>query len=116
MVGTQIPEEMSDKVFETIELAKTSGKISKGANEVTKVLERGQAKLIAIAKDVTPPEIVMHLPLIAKEKDVICVEVASKKELGAAAGLPIGTTAVAITEAGKGKANLETLKKQIKEL
>ena len=60
----------------------------KGCNEATKALERGTAKLVAIAKDVTPPEITMHIPLLAKEKGIPCKEVSSKDDLGAAAGIP----------------------------
>lgn len=93
----------TDKVYEAIELAKNSGKLRKGSNEVTKALEKGQAKLVAIAKDVNPKEIVMHIPLLAKEKNVPCFEVPSKEELGTAAGVTIGTAAVAIVQEGEAK-------------
>ncbi len=98
-----------EQAYEAIELAKKSGKICKGANEVTKALEKGKAKLIVYAKDVSPAEIVMHLPILAKEKGVICIEVGSKQELGASAGLPLGTTAVAVTEEGDAKDIIKTL-------
>ncbi len=91
---------MEEKAFQAIEAARKSGKISKGANEVTKVLEKGKAKLVVYAKDVSPAEIVMHLPILSKEKGVPCIGVGNKQELGAAAGLPLGTSAVAITDAG----------------
>ena len=94
---------MSDKIYEAIELARKTGKIKKGSNEVTKALERGNAKLVVVAKDIQPAEIIMHLPLLAKEKGVKCVEVDSKEQLGAAAGLPLGTAAVAITQEGESK-------------
>ncbi len=92
-----------EQAYEAIEIAKKSGKICKGANEVTKALEKGKAKFVAYAKDVSPVEIVMHLPILSKEKGVTCIGVESKQELGAAAGLPLGTTAVAILEEGDAK-------------
>ncbi len=101
----------ADKIYEAIELAKTSGKLRKGSNEVTKALERGQAKLVAIAKDVNPKEIVMHIPLLAKEKGIPCFEVPSKEELGTAAGLPLGTAAVAIVQEGEAKNLIKELAK-----
>src|SRR3989344_2352711 len=79
--------EISEKAYEAIEIANSTGKIKKGSNEVTKALEKGKAKLVVIAKDVSPPEVVMHLQILAKEKNVPCIEVPSKEELGAAAGL-----------------------------
>ncbi|HLC46924.1 MAG TPA: ribosomal L7Ae/L30e/S12e/Gadd45 family protein [Candidatus Nanoarchaeia archaeon] len=95
--------ESQDKGYEIIEVAKNTGKIRKGSNEVTKALEKGTAKIVVIAKDTTPPEIIMHLPALAKEKGIPCLEVASKEELGAAAGLPVGTAAVAVVQEGDAK-------------
>lgn len=101
-----------EKAYEAVELARASGKIKKGSNEVTKALERGTAKFVAVAKDVSPKEIVMHIPLLAKEKGVPCVEVNTKDELGTAAGLGVGTAAVAITEEGDAKAVIKSFGKE----
>ena len=101
---------MSDEsVFEVIEVAKKTGKLKKGCNEVTKALEKGQAKLVVVAKDIQPKEIVMHLPLLAKEKGVKYFEVEKKDELGAAAGLPLGTAAIAVIDAGEANELLKQL-------
>lgn len=99
----ELSKELIDKVYESIELAKATGKLRKGSNEVTKALEKGEAKLVIIAKDVNPPEITMHLPLLAEEKNITLVEVPSKEELGAAAGIEVGTAAVAVTKEGEAK-------------
>ena len=37
-------------------------------NEVTKSIERVQAKLVVMAEDVSPPEILFHIPLLCKKK------------------------------------------------
>ncbi len=102
--------EEAEKAYEAIELARTTGKIKKGTNEVTKQIERGNAKLVVVAKDVNPPEVVMHLPLLCKEKGIPCVEVPSKEELGAAAGIQVGTSAVAVTEEGESKSIIKSMK------
>ena len=99
-----------DNVFEIIEVARRTGKIKKGCNEVTKLIEKGEAKFVAVAKDVTPKEIIMHLPLLAKEKGIKYAEVERKEELGAAAGLPVGTAAVAVTEEGDAKELIKSFK------
>jgi len=103
MSGTEIAKEVMEKVYEAIEVSRSTGKHKKGTNEVTKALERGTAKLVAVASDVSPPEIVMHLPLLAKEKGIPCVQVGGKEELGAAAGLSVATTSVAIIQEGEAK-------------
>ena len=45
----------------------------------------------------------MHLPMLAKEKNILLIEVNTRDELGAAAGLDVPTVAVAITEEGDAK-------------
>lgn len=110
----EVSKEIVEKVFEAIEIAKRGGKIKKGTNEVTKSIERGTAKLVGIAKDVNPPEITMHIPLIAKEKGVPCVEVGSREELGAAAGLNVPTVAVAVVNEGEAKALVKEIAESLK--
>ena len=95
------------KGYEIVELARKTGRIKKGTNEVTKYLERGQAVAVIYATDVNPKEIVMHLPLLAKDKGIPSFEVPSKEELGAAAGLTKPTAAVAIVDAGEAKSMLK---------
>ena len=98
-----------DRIYEAVEVAKATGKLRKGTNEATKAIEKGEAKLVVVAKDVTPPEIVMHIPVICKEKDIVCMEVPSKEELGAAAGIERGTSSVAIVQEGEAKSIVREL-------
>ncbi len=100
-----------DDVYKVVEVANATGKVRRGSNEVTKSVEKGEAKLIVIAKDVSPPEVIMHLPILAKEKGIKCVEVASKEELGAASGINKATTAVAIVQEGDAKKAIANLGK-----
>jgi len=102
--------ENADMVLEAIEIAKTTGKIRKGINETTKAIEKGDAKIVAIAKDVNPPEVTMHIPLLCKEKGIPCVEIPTKEELGAAAGISVGTAGVAITQEGEAKKIIKEIK------
>lgn len=104
--------EKNEKALEAIEAARNTGKIRKGTNEVTKAVEKEQAKLVVIAKDVNPKEIVMHLPLLCKEKGVPCVEAGSKEELGTAAGMGVGTAAVAIVKEGDAKDLIKEIAKE----
>ena len=107
-------KEIVDKVLEAIEVAKSTGKIKKGTNEVTKAIERGTAKLVAYAKDVNPPEITMHIPLLCEEKGISCVPVPNKEELGAAAGIGVPTVSVAITEEGEATKLVKEINEKLK--
>ncbi|MBT3416796.1 50S ribosomal protein L7ae [Candidatus Woesearchaeota archaeon] len=99
----EVSKEKISKAYEAIELAKKTGKIKKGANEVTKVIEKGTAKLVVIAEDVSPKEIVMHLEPLCKEKNIPYIAVPVKEDLGAAAGLRVGTASVAVVKEGESK-------------
>ncbi|MFH1105932.1 MAG: ribosomal L7Ae/L30e/S12e/Gadd45 family protein, partial [Candidatus Aenigmatarchaeota archaeon] len=60
----QVSKDLADKVYEAVEAARNSGKLRRGTNEATKSIERGEAKLVVIAEDVDPAEVVMHLPIL----------------------------------------------------
>ena len=77
-------------------------------------VEKGTAKLAVTAKDVNPPEITMHIPLLCKEKGVPFVEVPSREELGAAAGIQRPTVGVAITKEGEALSVIKEITKGLK--
>ena len=97
-------------IYNIIEKAKNTGKIEKGTNEVTKAIERGTAKLVVYASDVEPKEIVQHLPLLCKEKNIPCQEVDSKKKLGIAVGIPVAASSVAVINSGDAEKEIASLK------
>ena len=112
----EMTKDLIDDVFELVEVARATGKIKKGTNETTKAIERGDALFVTYAEDVSPKEIIMHLPLLSNEKDILCLEVPTKKDLGAACGLGLPTASVAIVDLGDGKSKLKQIKEKVKEL
>jgi large subunit ribosomal protein L7Ae len=89
--------------YDIVEKAAKTGKVDKGINEVTKAVERGTAKLVVVATDVSPKELIQHLPILAKEKGIKYVEVDSKQKLGLAVGISVSTGAVAVITPGEAK-------------
>src|SRR3989344_4467050 len=112
----EIPKELSDKILQTIQEIRSGGKIRKGTNEATKSVERNEAKFVAIAADVNPPEIIQHIPMLCDEKKIPYAFVPAKADLGAAAGLPVGTSAIAIVSAGEGAKRMSQIVEQIEVL
>ncbi len=116
-VKFEVPPELAEKAYEALKKAReTGGKIKKGTNETTKAVERGQAKLVLIAEDVDPPEIVAHLPLLCDEKKIPYVYVPSKKRLGEAAGIEVAAASAAIIDPGAAKELVEEIIKAVQEL
>jgi len=110
------PKEIADKAYEALEIAKDTGKIGKGTNEVTKMIERGNALLVFIAEDIDPPEIAAHLPVLAEEKEIPYVYLPTKDELGEAAGLNVGTASACIIDAGEAEDLINDVVEKIEEL
>lgn len=96
----QIPEDLVSPIYEALRVAHQSGKVRKGTNEVTKAIERGISKLVIVAEDVEPPEVVAHLPILCEEHGAAYAFVPSKQELGKALGIDVTSAAAAILDAG----------------
>ena len=111
-LNADVPRQIIEKAYEAVEIAKKTGKIKKGANETTKTVERGIAKLVVIAKDVNPIEVIMHLPPLCKEKGIPLIVVPSKEELGAAAGLQVSTAAITVIKEGEARDLIKELAAQ----
>ena len=99
-VKNETPAELVNPILEALRVAATTGKVRKGTNEATKAIERGISKLIIIAEDFEPPEVVAHLPLICEEQGAAYAFVPDKQELGKALGIDVTSAAAAILDAG----------------
>jgi large subunit ribosomal protein L7Ae len=115
-VRFETPKDMYDKVYQMVEVARDTGKVRKGTNEVTKLVERGEALFVVMAEDVSPEEILAHMPLLCEEREVPYAYVPSKQELGVAAGLGKSTASCCIVDPGKGKSLMEELSAKVNEL
>src|SRR5580700_11043303 len=103
------PTELTDKALQLVQIASETGKVRVGTNEVTKSSERAEAKLVIMAEDVDPVEILVHIPMLCEEKRIPYIYVPKKQRLGQSAGLTKSAASVAIVEAGEAKALLEEL-------
>jgi large subunit ribosomal protein L7Ae len=115
-VRFEVPKDLTDKIYQVVEVAKESGKIRKGTNEVTKLVERGEAQFVVMAEDVQPEEILAHMPLLCEEKGIPYGYVPSKQELGVASGLGKATASIAILDPGKAKPMMDDLVNKIRAL
>ena len=104
-IAFETPKDVQDSVYELVKLvANDNGRLKKGSNEVTKAAERGTAKMVVMAENVNPAELLAHIPLICKEKSIPFIYVEDQSYLAEAAGMTSGakTAAIALMEVGKG--------------
>ena len=106
--------EINEKqIFSIIQKSVESGKVKFGINEVTKSIERKQVKLVVYASDVSPKDIVLHLPGLCSEMDILCYEIGTKQELGSLLNVK-ATSALGIVDLGSASADFDSLKKESK--
>merc|ERR1712087_13460 len=104
LLGKYSPETKSDKKERLKKEAEGgAGKTAKphhlkfGLNHVTTLIEENKAKLVVIAHDVDPIEVVVHLPALCRKKGVPFCFIRGKANLGKLVHMKTAT-AVALTD------------------
>ncbi|MFW9880219.1 MAG: ribosomal L7Ae/L30e/S12e/Gadd45 family protein [Candidatus Thorarchaeota archaeon] len=118
-VKYQVPDKLKTSLKNVLsKIAETrDSKIRKGMNEVTKSIERQLAKLIVMAEDVSPPEILFHIPLLCEEKGIPYGYLSTKKELGNTVRINVSASAIAVENVGTGNEGvLDNVIKKIGEI
>jgi len=121
------PEEPQDKRKRLLKVAEARAKgevaetlkkplsVISGANQVIKAIESKQAKLVIIAGDVDPVELVVAIPTLCRRMDTPYVIIKSKARLGKIVRRKT-TTAIAVTDVRKEDktelANLATIARE----
>lgn len=102
-------------LLQLVSEASRNKQLRKGANEVTKTLNRSTAEIVIIAGDADPIEIVLHLPLLCEDKNVPYIFVLSRAALGRFCGVSRSVIACSIVKKPNSKLekNIESAKNQI---
>ena len=84
----------------------------------TKTLNRGTAEVVILAADTSPLAILLHLPLLAEDKNVPYVYVPSKLALGRATGVsrPVIAASITTNEASDLMGQIRTIKDKVERL
>lgn len=84
----------------------------------TKTLNRGTAEVVILAADTSPLAILLHLPLLAEDKNVPYVYVPSKLALGRATGVsrPVIAASITTNEASDLMGQIRAVKDKVERL
>ncbi|KOS22664.1 13 kDa ribonucleoprotein-associated protein [Escovopsis weberi] len=88
---------LAQEILDLIQMAMHRRQAKKGANEVTKAVNRGTCEIAVLAADTEPLAIILHIPLICEDKGVPYVYVPSKTMLGRACGVSRPVIAASIS-------------------
>lgn len=84
------------KIHKTIRRASRSRQVKRGVKEVVKGIRKGEKGILVLAADISPMDIISHLPCLSEEHKVPYVWVPSKEELGVASCTKRPTSCVMI--------------------
>ena len=77
-------KKLTKKVLKAVSSASKEKLIRRGVKEVVKALAKGEQGLSIIAGDISPVEVIAHVPILCEEKNVPYIYVPSKEDLGLA--------------------------------
>merc|ERR1711898_30142 len=75
---------LSKKLFKCIKKATKAKQVLRGVKEVVKAVRKGTKGVCVIAGNISPMDVISHLPILCEDNDVPYVYVRSKEDLGAA--------------------------------
>ena len=88
-------------MFKTIKKAsKSRGHVKRGVKEVVKGLRKGEKGLVILAGDISPVDILSHIPVLCEDTGNPYLFVTSKDALGAASSTKRPTSVVMIVPGG----------------
>merc|ERR1712028_17110 len=77
-------DKLSKKLFKCIKKATKSKQVLRGVKEVVKAVRKGTKGVCVIAGNISPMDVISHLPILCEDNDVPYVYVRAKEDLGAA--------------------------------
>ena len=91
---------LTKRLYKTVRKAKKAKKLRRGVREVVKALRKNEKGVVILAGDVSPIDVISHIPVFCEEKEVPYCYVPSRKDLGLAGGTQ-RPTSVVLVQSGK---------------
>lgn len=87
----------SKKVHKLVKKASSAKVVRRGVKEVVKALRKGEKGFCIIAGDISPIDVISHVPIMCEDRNIPYIFVPSKHDLGTAASTKRPTSCVLVT-------------------
>lgn len=94
------PKKVNKKILKTVKKASKAKHVKRGVKEVVKALRKGEKGLVIIAGDISPPDVISHIPVLCEDSSVPYVFIPSKEDLGSAGATKRPTSCVMVVPGG----------------
>ncbi|KAI9018422.1 50S ribosomal protein L30e-like protein [Hyaloraphidium curvatum] len=97
-------KKLTKRLLKVVKKAAKSKNVRRGVKEVVKGLRKGAKGIVVIAGDISPIDVITHVPILCEEADVPYCYVPSKEDLGQAGSTKRPTSCIMVVPA-KGEAD-----------
>jgi len=87
---------LTKKIFKLVKKAANEKAIKRGVKEVAKGIRKGENGLCVIAGDISPMDVITHLPILCEDHNIPYIWVPSRQALGAASQTKRPTSCILI--------------------
>lgn len=109
------PKKSTKRLHKLVKKASQSKIVRRGVKEVVKAIRKGEKGFCVLAGDISPIDVVSHLPIMCEDRKIPYYYVPSKVDLGAAACTKRPTSCVLITSPKDSFSEISLYNKLIKE-
>lgn len=89
-------QKLEKKIYKILEKGAKYKRLRRGKKEIQKGLRRKEKGLLVLAGDVSPIDVVSHLPIVCENQGIPYIWVRSKLELGTSSGTKRPTSCVLV--------------------
>lgn len=108
-------KKLNKKLLKTVKKAAKAKHVKRGVKEVVKALRKGEKGLVIIAGDISPADVISHIPVLCEDNGVQYIFVPSKEDLGGAGGTKRPTSCIMIVPGGGKKGDKSGKTEEYKE-
>lgn len=98
-------KKLTKKLYKVVKKCQKAKRLKRGVREVVKALRKDEKGLVILAGDVSPIDVISHIPVFCEDKGVPYCYVPTRKDLGAAA-FTKRPTSVVLVQSGEDYATL----------
>ncbi|KAF4006930.1 H/ACA ribonucleoprotein complex subunit NHP2 [Saccharomyces cerevisiae] len=109
-------KKLNKKVLKTVKKASKAKNVKRGVKEVVKALRKGEKGLVVIAGDISPADVISHIPVLCEDHSVPYIFIPSKQDLGAAGATKRPTSVVFIVPGSNKKKDGKNKEEEYKDL
>ena len=91
-------DKMNKKLIKLIKKSMKDKLVHRGVKETVKAVRKGTAGLVIIAADISPIDVLSHLPILCESKNIAYIYVKSRSEIGEACKTKRPTSCVLVTK------------------